>query len=257
MEKNQEITNITSDFIESVKELISSGVIKNQSDLAEKLNWDASTLSETINKKRNVPHHIYTRFKKAFILNDGKRKQFIQNEKTKLFFEMLNNLLNNGVYGNYKDMVDDLDWSYSSFTAAKHGTRNVPNSIINKLKHVAKSSKRLQDGNVLTKIEVAKFSTSEIVEAVQEELIRSYGGLAVDSKGNEIQTPYLVLGILRNALDKLNGKYIATKLRQNPADVSTSPPLSDFEIQDLLYKTDKTIERRNARIAKNGVPPKK
>lgn len=47
-------------------------------------------------------------------------------------------------------------------------------------------------------------------------------------------------------------KDIATKLRQKPEAVSTQFPLSDFEIQNILQKRRKTIEKggvKNKEIA--------
>lgn len=290
MEKEQEITNITSDFIESVKELISNGTIKNQSDLAEKLDWDASTLSETLNKKRNVPHHIYTKFKKTFLKTDGNMTNFVQNQPSQDFFKMFNDLVRDGVYKNGSDLSEDLEWSNSNFSQAKNGRRNVPKYIISKLRQVAHTKTKFKEMVEIPKNEFGQFSCDQFVEAVKEELISSYGGLANDSKGNELQTPYLVLGIVHSALNKLKDKDIATKLRQNPADVSTSGlvskkqdvpydaiaaivlrqrnktllkqqkkavALSDFEIQRLLEHTDKVIERRADRIAKKKDTEKK
>jgi hypothetical protein len=56
-----EQSTVTKKFIDSVNHLIDTGIIKNAKELAERLDWNASTMSEVLNKKRNVPQHIAMR----------------------------------------------------------------------------------------------------------------------------------------------------------------------------------------------------
>lgn len=57
------ITEDTLSFIDSVEYAMQSGIIKNYTDLAQKLEWNGSVLSQVMGKKRNVPRHINMRFR--------------------------------------------------------------------------------------------------------------------------------------------------------------------------------------------------
>lgn len=54
-------STLTKNFISSVRQLVDTGVVKNAGDLADKLNWNKSTMSEVITGKRNVARHIALR----------------------------------------------------------------------------------------------------------------------------------------------------------------------------------------------------
>lgn len=50
------------------------------------------------------------------------------------------------------------------------------------------------------------YSKEEIREAIIEELKETYGGLSKDKDGNELDTPYMVLGIFEAAWQRLTSK---------------------------------------------------
>jgi hypothetical protein len=48
-----------------------------------------------------------------------------------------------------------------------------------------------------------KYTKHEVKKALIEELIYAYGGLSQDACGNQINTPYMVLGIFEAAWERM------------------------------------------------------
>lgn len=56
----------TKNFIEYVKNLLNTGVVKKQADIVEVLEWDKTTMSNVMNGRANVPLYIYNKFVKVY-----------------------------------------------------------------------------------------------------------------------------------------------------------------------------------------------
>lgn len=52
-------------------------------------------------------------------------------------------------------------------------------------------------------LDIKTYSLDQIIEALKAELKDSYGGLSRDEQGRELQTPYMVIGIVTAAFDRL------------------------------------------------------
>lgn len=73
-----EQNTLTKDFIGSVNHLVDIGLVKNGKELAEKLSWNASTMSEVMTGKRNVPRHISIRLQVFAASELQKQRDIIQ-----------------------------------------------------------------------------------------------------------------------------------------------------------------------------------
>jgi hypothetical protein len=63
MESGKELTKR---FVQEIDHLVSQGIIKNRSAVAEKIGWDKTAISNVVNRRRDIPLDKYIRFKKVF-----------------------------------------------------------------------------------------------------------------------------------------------------------------------------------------------
>lgn len=54
--------NQTKEFVDRVKELENTGVVKNREEIIKAINWNKASMSTTMTGKQNVPAYIYKRF---------------------------------------------------------------------------------------------------------------------------------------------------------------------------------------------------
>jgi len=59
-------SSITKFFIETVNKLIDKGELKGYKELAEKLDWNRTSLSNVINGRINVPTEVYKKFAEMY-----------------------------------------------------------------------------------------------------------------------------------------------------------------------------------------------
>lgn len=60
------ISSRTETFILYANELVSSHIVKNFAEIADKLEWNRSMLSGVMQRKKNVPDHIFVRFMEVY-----------------------------------------------------------------------------------------------------------------------------------------------------------------------------------------------
>lgn len=160
-------------------------------------------------------------------------KQIEQNDRTKGFIESVNSAIAKGLFKNQGDIVDALYWNASVMSEVMGGKRNVPTHIVNRF-HNLHIFNPTRTGGI-----EGKYSTDQFLGAIHSELIESFGGLSIDKNGKETHVPYMVLGIVQQAIKRLQPKIEMDR---------DKPVLSDMEIAGILAKRKKTIENGKARI---------
>lgn len=118
--------------------------------------------------------------------------QFIKSAKT---------LINEGYVKNYRKLSKLLGWNTSSLNDVLKLRRNVPEKYFLRLNERIKLNDFDDFGEVTVKEK--SYALDQIMTALKSELIESYGGLSKDEQGNELQTPYMVIGIVKAAFDRL------------------------------------------------------
>lgn len=123
--------------------------------------------------------------------------ELIINKETKDFTDKVQWLINTDQFQNQIEIAKSLKWSETALSACMNGRRNAPKKIVYRINQIVSSSN-------FKAIEKSKLYTlDQIMEVVKSELKSSYGGLSKDAEGRELQTPYMVIGIVTAAFDRL------------------------------------------------------
>lgn len=123
-------------------------------------------------------------------------KVFEINSATEKFIEDYTFLKDRGILRTSAHLVDLIGWNVNSMSATLGRKRNIPFGPLQRFNKFYESSINRPDI-------VNKYSLDQIMEVLKVELKESYGGLSKDEDGRELQTPYMVIGIVTAAFDRL------------------------------------------------------
>lgn len=123
-------------------------------------------------------------------------KLIIDNE-TRGFVDKVQGLINKGQFRTQLEIAKLIRMSPPGLCAIMKGKRNAPVYSIYRLNEL------ISKGNLKVELNIKTYSLDQIMEALKAELKDGYGGLSKDAEGRELQTPYMVIGIVTAAFDRL------------------------------------------------------